>query len=208
MRNAYHQEQLEALKQVRGHLAAMTDGQRVQLHQMAADYFTFRQDVERFLSDRFSDICTQTCFTSQLSACCSREAIITFFADVVLNALVSDPDALDTLETRLQTPDNGFKCIYLGQHGCLWTLKPIVCLMFLCDRAKNQVLGDASVARMAWNELKRREKTFTWPDRPVLFDAIESLFLDAGLRSPLMYLHNSPGLLRVKRLARPHHGGR
>lgn len=80
--------------------------------------------------------------------------------------------------------------------------------MFLCDKAKDRVLGQASVAKMAWNDLKRREKTFTWPDQPVLFDAIESLFLDAGLRSPLMYLHNSPGLLRVKRLSRPHHGGR
>ncbi len=208
MSNPYHQEQLDALKMTRRHLAAMTDSQRARLHQMAADYFLFRQDVERFLSGRFSDICTQACFTSRVSACCSREAIITFFADVVLNAVASDQDALDTLEARLQKPDNGYKCIYLGQHGCLWTLRPIVCLMFLCDKARDQVFGHASAAKMAWNDLKRREKTFTWPDRPVLFDAIESLFLDAGLRSPLMYLHNSPGLLRVKRLSRPHHGGR
>ena len=49
-------------------------------------------------------------------------------------------------------------------------------------------------------EFKQREKAFRWPDQPVLFDDIEAVFLNAGLSSPLMYLHNSPGLLRVKKM--------
>jgi hypothetical protein len=32
----------------------------------------------------------------------------------------------------------------------------------------------------------------------VLFDDLEAFFIDCGCTSPLMYLHNSPGLLRVK----------
>jgi hypothetical protein len=50
--------------------------------------------------------------------------------------------------------------------------------------------------------LKQREKHFRWPDRPVLFDDLEKYFMAAGYSSPLMYLNNSPGLLRVKELAR------
>ena len=48
-------------------------------------------------------------------------------------------------------------------------------------------------------EEKRRQ--YTWPDQPVLFDKLEALFVEAGYRSSLMYLHNSPGLLRVKQKA-------
>ena len=38
----------------------------------------------------------------------------------------------------------------------------------------------------------------TWPDRPVLFDELEKLFIKEGYDSPLMYCHKSPGLLRLK----------
>jgi hypothetical protein len=51
-------------------------------------------------------------------------------------------------------------------------------------------------------EFKQREKHYRWPDRPVLFDDLEKYFMAAGYSSPLMYLNNSPGLLRVKELAR------
>jgi hypothetical protein len=43
-----------------------------------------------------------------------------------------------------------------------------------------------------------KEKQFTWPAKPILFDELEELFLQSGLQSPLMYCHLSPGLLRVK----------
>jgi hypothetical protein len=49
--------------------------------------------------------------------------------------------------------------------------------------------------------LRRQEKKYKWPDRPVLFDHLEKVFLDMGYRSSLMHLNLSPGLLRVKRAA-------
>ena len=56
-------------------------------------------------------------------------------------------------------------------------------------------------ASLKWESLKRQRKLFTWPDKPVLFDMLESFFIDAGYNSSLMYMHNSPGLLRVKQIA-------
>ena len=70
--------------------------------------------------------------------------------------------------------------------------------MFLCENAKDEVFAKTPPAREKWEKLKEREKAFTWPDRPVLFDELERYFIDAGYSSPLMYMHNSPGLLRVK----------
>jgi hypothetical protein len=70
--------------------------------------------------------------------------------------------------------------------------------MFLCDRAKAAVLEGDRNRGDRWQELLLREKQFTWPDKPILFDDLEELFLQAGLKSPLMYCHLSPGLLRIK----------
>ena len=56
--------------------------------------------------------------------------------------------------------------------------------------------------------LAQERKRFTWPDRPVLFDDLEQYFMDAGCTSPHMYLHNSPGLLRVKQMARKEKAGK
>jgi hypothetical protein len=53
-------------------------------------------------------------------------------------------------------------------------------------------------------ELKARTADYLSFRRTVqsfLFDELEQLFIDAGYRSPLMYLHNGPGLLRVKERA-------
>ena len=60
------------------------------------------------------------------------------------------------------------------------------------------VFGDRPELKNQWEEFCRIKKRFTWPDRPVLFDDLEAFFIDLGCTSPLMYLHNSPGLLRVK----------
>lgn len=187
---------------VHKHLSGLSVTERRKLEAEAADYLLFRKDVDRFLSEYFGDLCTQKCYQSKLSACCSREGIITFFADVVINALLSRGEEVEALLTVLQKPNDGFKCIYLGEKGCLWKIKPIVCEMFVCEPAKNQVFAEKPTVRKAWEELKRREKEFTWPDKPVLFDRLEAYFMDAGFSSPLMYLHNSPGLLRVKSKAR------
>jgi hypothetical protein len=73
--------------------------------------------------------------------------------------------------------------------------------MFLCEKAEKTVFSDNLAAAEVWEALKCRRKTFTWPDRPVLFDDIETVFIEAGHVSPLMYLHHSPGRIRVKQKA-------
>ncbi len=102
----------------------------------------------------------------------------------------------------LQKRNRGFKCIYLGNHGCMWRIKPIVCEMFLCEQAKKEVFQEKPLAGQLWDELKQRKNRYTWPDRPVLFESLERYFIDAGYSSTLMYMHNSPGLLRVKKQAK------
>jgi len=197
----YQKEQFDALSMVRKHLASISEDKRTGLEESLTDYLLFRGEVNTFLNDHFSQICTQKCYKSRLSACCSREGIVTFFADVVVNAIVSEKLQIETLLTVLKKTNEGFKCIYLGEKGCLWRIKPIVCEMFLCDQAIKAVFDEKPQASLKWESLKRQRKLFTWPDRPVLFDKLESIFIDAGYNSSLMYLHNSPGLLRVKKIA-------
>ncbi len=143
-------------------------------------------------------MCTEKCFTSQTNACCGRDGIATFFADVVINALLSTAEEVDALLRKLSKDPGGFKCVYLTEKGCLWRLKPIVCEMFLCEHAKDTVLGKDDTLRDHWERLRRREKRYTWPSRPVLFDELEEMFIRAGFDSPLMYFHRGPGLLQVK----------
>jgi hypothetical protein len=73
--------------------------------------------------------------------------------------------------------------------------------MFLCEHARKMLFDKDRLALKEWERLKRREKRYTWPNRPVLFDDLETCFIRAGYSSSLMYFHNSPGLLRVKSLA-------
>ena len=199
--NSYQKEQSDALYMVRSHLSTFSPEERQKLESEVADYLGFREEVASFLSTHFSRVCTQKCYQSRLSACCTREGIITFFADVVVNALISQGREIDLLLEVLKKPNNGFKCIYLGEKGCLWRLKPIVCEMFLCEHAKKEVFSENQQLEHKWDELKQREKLYTWPDRRVVFDTLESYFIEAGYSSSLMYLHNSPGLLRIKQRA-------
>jgi hypothetical protein len=200
--NAYQKEQAETLDMVCRHLGTISDKERLALLSQISDYLLFRDEVDAFLSEHFENTCTQKCYQSEVSACCSREGIITFFGDVVINVLVSGEAEIKGLATMLQTSNIGFKCIYLGGQGCMWRIKPMVCEMFLCDQAKKEVFGLKPWADKLWQELKQREKLYRWPDRPVLFDDLERYFMARGYSSPLMYLHNSPGLLRVKKRAR------
>lgn len=73
--------------------------------------------------------------------------------------------------------------------------------MFLCESVMKDVFEKFPEAALKWRQLKKQEKLFKWPDRPVLFDHLEEVFLTAGYRSSLMYFHNSPGLLRIKQQA-------
>lgn len=200
--SAYNQEQYESLSMVRRHLATLGSQKIQELRTTLRDYLEFRRKVDLLLNEHFAEICSQTCYRSRLSACCSREGIITFFADMVINALCASAAQIETMLKVLQRPNTGFKCVYLGHQGCMWRVKPIVCEMFLCERAQHRVFKEKPAVQVQWEELNRRKKRFTWPDRPVLFDDLERFFMDAGHSSPLMYLHNSPGLLRVKRQRR------
>ena len=198
--NPYHQEQIEALEMVSKHLEDYPSARR-DLLALTSDYRSFRAEVAGFLSTHFSEICTQTCYQNRLSACCSREGIVTFFADIVVNVLVSTRRQIEDLIAHLRAPNTGFKCVYLSENGCRWQLKPIVCEMFLCDRAQDAVMADNPNFLQQWKQLEDQRKRFTWPDQPVLFDKLEAYFIAAGHRSTLMYLHTSPGLLRVKQQA-------
>lgn len=201
MMNSYQKEQAQTLNMVYRHLKTISVQERQRLLSQISDYLLFRDAVDAFLGEHFEHICTRKCYESKISACCSREGIITFFADVVVNLLVSNETEIEALLRVLKEPNDGFKCIYLGRHGCMWRVKPIICEMFLCDSAKESVFKEKPLTDKLWQGLKQREKYYRWPDRPVLFDDLEKYFLALGYSSPLMYLHNSPGLLRVKKLA-------
>jgi len=198
---SYQTEQLQTLRMVRRYLAQISEAERQTLKEGLADYLAFRDAVDAFQENYFRDICNRKCYQNKLSACCSRDGIIIFFADVIINAMMADPAVLERLQDVLTRPHEGFKCVFLGHEGCLWRIKPIVCEMFLCDAAENAVLKENPIARKRWDALVRQKKEYTWPDRPVLFDTLEQICIDAGYTSPLMFLHNSPGLLRVKRQA-------
>jgi len=202
--NDYQQEQLDALKTVRRGLGQLGEAKRVQLIETISDYMQFRKSTDRFLNRYFSDVCTHTCYLNHTSACCSKDGIITFFADTVVNALHATPAGLDRLETVLNRVNRGHRCVYLGSHGCMWTVRPVVCAMFLCDRAMQAVFSDDPEARKGWASLRRQANAFKWPDRPVLFDYLERVFLDLGCQSTLMHLNLSPGLLRIKKKCRAH----
>lgn len=197
----YNHEQLEAVVLVADYIETLAPSELGRLKRRIDHYLKFRKETARFLDNHFAEICTQKCYEDHYSACCSKEGITTFFADVVINGLVSTREEMNRLVHVLSVPNTGMKCVYLGENGCLWHVKPIVCEMFLCDHAKRAVFDRNPAALSQWDRLRKREKRYTWPSRPVLFDELEAYFMDAGHHSSLMYLHNSPGLLRIKRLA-------
>jgi len=205
--NDYQQEQLEALELIRAMLPAVKTPLMETHAACLSHYLEFRQETDRFLTNHFSEICSRSCYRSNLSACCSKDGIITFFADMVINVLRSTEADLDRMASRLREENDSAKCIYLSPEGCIWQTKPIVCQMFLCDRAQEKVFGDQPTLAERWDRLNEKKKDFTWPDKPVLFDDIEALFINAGGDSPLMYCHKSPGLVHLKQKSRLKTGG-
>lgn len=196
----YNKEQLDAIRIVQHYFDECSDLEIESLKARLRPYLTFRRETEEFQRQHLSEICNRNCFTSWTSACCGREGIMTFFADVVINTLLSSKEELESLIQTLLYDPGGTKCVYLSnEKGCLWCLKPIVCEMFLCDQAKKTILEVNDHLKLEWEELKKKEKDFTWPNKPVLFDEIEEIFMNKGFDSPLMYCHKSPGLLRVKK---------
>ena len=196
--NDYQKEHYDAYAMAVNHIDSLSAGKKSDLKALAGEYLTFRKEADYFLNLHFGTVCTRSCYENNRSACCSKDGIIAFFADVVINVLFSSPSEIDLICTTLKTANRGNKCIYLGSTGCLWHIKPIVCEMFLCDAAKEKVFSTHPENRETWEHLQNRKKDFSWPDKPVLFDVLETIFMDAGHSSPMMYLHNSPGLLRIK----------
>ena len=150
--NSYQKEQAETLNMVYRHLETISVQERRQLLSQISDYLLFRDTVDAFLGEHFKSLCTQKCYQSKISACCSREGIITFFGDVVVNVLVSNETEIKALARVLKKPNDGFKCIYLGGHGCMWRIKPIICEMFLCDSAKESVFKKNPLTKKLWVE--------------------------------------------------------
>lgn len=197
--NAYQKEQLEALNMVLRYFDYQGASRFAESRAALAGYLAFRQRVAAFLETHFQTICTEKCYQSRQSACCSKDGIITFFADVAVNALISSHAERELLLEAIAHPYQADKCIFLSKNGCTWRLKPLVCEFFLCDMAEQQVFPVNPDAHTQWEALNAEKKTYTWPDQPVLFEMIEKEFIMQGYRSPLMYLHNSPGLIRIRR---------
>ncbi len=161
-------------------------------------YLAFRNELDAFQKARFKDFCTSACFNDKTSACCSREGIVTFFADALINAVISTPQQINAILDAIKSPRQDGRCVYLSNTGCLWQIPPVVCALFVCDRLERQILAPNQGVRKTWQAFQEKRKSFTWPDRPVLFDDLEKLFIEKGLDSPLMYLNKSPGLLKIK----------
>lgn len=199
--NSYQIEQQGAMDAAASYLGALSAAELIQLQATIRPYLTFRDQVEKFLSLYCSDVCRLSCYTSKNSACCSKDGIITFWADVLINACGSNTEQMQLLMDSIRNPRHAHKCIYLGADGCHWKIRPLVCAMFLCESVEQGIIGLNEKARTHWDALKSQAKAFRWPDKPVLFDELEQRCMAVGIRSPLMYLNNSPGLLRVKQKA-------
>lgn len=194
----YNREQIDTLMKVRDFLKDQSPSEISLIKDMARSFLEFRAVVADFQKENLSDICTVKCFQDMQSACCNREGIATFFADFVVNVINADETELDIMEEQLLGESTGNKCVYLTDCGCLWRYKPIVCEMFLCNHAKKALKEKGTAYISKWDRLREEERKYTWPDKPVLFDELENLFLVKGIESPLMYFHKSPGLLRLK----------
>lgn len=192
---------MDALIQLFNSMDNLSARQRCHLDRLIKPYADFRRRLDAFLSRHFADQCSQSCFESMVSACCSKDGILIFWADLVVNACFSTLRQRDALAGSVSTPHWDNKCIYLKPGGCCWQVRPLVCAMFLCDQVQEQVFKSDTKAAEQWETLEAESKSFRWPDRPVLFDDLEKFFIERGCDSSLMHLHKSPGLLRVKQSA-------
>ena len=199
--NDYQKEQWDALILAIEQLGRLSAAQRHGLIQEMQPYLAFRKKVDQFLADYFSDHCTRSCYSNRRSACCSKDGIIAFWADVVINACCSSNAALKKMSSALHSPVYDHKCTYLGIDGCCWQVRPLMCALFLCEPVQQEVFSGEETCKNQWDQLKSQAKAFRWPVGHVLFDRLETFFIDRGCRSSLMFINTSPGLLRIKRQA-------
>lgn len=199
--NDYQAEQWDALSKAGGAIRRFNAAESGVLHDKVEPYLKFRRQLDTFHSLHLEDHCRRTCYETHLSACCSKDGIVTFWADVTINALFSSQKQLDDLALALKEPAYPQKCTFLGPKGCRWQLRPLMCALFLCDAAKTGIFEDDGAAETQWESLRSQADEYRWPDKPVLFDWMELHFLTMGIHSSLMYINKSPGLLRIKRKA-------
>ncbi|MCU0589504.1 MAG: hypothetical protein MUF52_15295 [Syntrophobacteraceae bacterium] len=204
----YNQDQHSTVRSVLDVLSRLSGEERVSLGASMEPYLEFRRRVSVFFDGFFRPSCQDLCFSTGLSGCCGFESIITFFADHVINLMGSSPGQVQALTARIQSPNSSRRCVYLGPEGCLWSLPPVSCAMFLCARVKEIVFQARPEAQPFWAELLQREKDFTLPDKPVLFDGLEAFFIERGSDSSHLFYHRSPGLLRIKSKAGLCRGGK
>jgi hypothetical protein len=197
----YNREQRVSLHALQEVLLHLSTSESLALQKASEHYLRFREELDRFQLEVFGPVCRKVCYDTELSACCGFESIFTFFADQVINCLCSTGDEIDELLRLLEKPNLTSRCVYLGETGCLWKVRPISCAMFICEDVKKQVFMKNPDSERIWVQFMSREKEFTLPIKPVLFDDLESQFMIRGLHSPHMYYHQSPGLLRVKKRA-------
>ncbi len=194
----YNRDQWNSFKALEKACRGLPEVALEKLQESLVSYLHFRKRLDSYQQEYFGSFCQTTCFDSELSACCGFESIFTFFADQVITFLRSTPEEHETLLGRLAQPNKTERCVYLGGRGCAWKVSPISCAMFFCEQAKEAVFSENHPAQAAWEKLQLQEKAYTYPTQPVLFDDLESYFIDLGAESPYMYFHKSPGLLRVK----------
>jgi|WetSurSiteA1Bulk_404760.scaffolds.fasta_scaffold41431_1 hypothetical protein len=194
----YQRDQWLSLTAIREALQFTSESERELLRATLSDYLAFRNQLASFHAHHFGEYCRNACYQTELSACCGFESIITFFADQLINSLLGTPNDQEALIRILEQPNTTRKCVFLGDNGCLWRLPPISCAMFYCDPAKTAVWREMPDASTVFDDFRRREKMFTHPDRPVLFDDLERTFRRRGLQTPHMYYHSSPGLVKLK----------
>lgn len=199
--NTYQKEHFDTFRLVMDYLAARPATERRYLLDLLEPYVDFRRRLDAFQQAHVAEFCTTQCYQTGLSACCSRDSIVVYFADVVVNCLHSSMSEIGKSIAVLERPNPGHRCIYLTPQGCRWRINPIVCGMFLCDGAEACILGDCAQTEKKWRAFENERLRYTWPDRPVVFDALEHRFIERGLFSELMHLNSSPGLLALKRKA-------
>lgn len=195
----YNEDQLTSFRAITEACATLSTLEVQGLKESLGEYLRFREELDRFQAELVSTACKTMCFDTGMSACCGFESIFTFFADQVVNTLLSEPHEMQAIFSVLGRPNRTQRCVYLAGGGCLWRIRPISCAMFYCDKVKEEVLAASPEAAERWAGLRAREKEFTWPVKPVLFDDLEKFFMGLGVKSPHMYFHQSPGLLRLKR---------
>ena len=119
----YNQDQVQAITLVRHFLRKASGPTKDRVNSMVHAYLVFIKEVADSQERFFSELCTEKCFTSHTSACCGREGIATFLADVLINAPLSTEKDLDTLLQLLSRDQGGSKCVYFTDQGCARQLK-------------------------------------------------------------------------------------